>query len=176
MSLAEYPGPEARCQTWRALVEQRRRGRVVERSEYEFGKVECVQGGRVAVARGHDDRDGVFPEPTHDEREGLGRRCVQPVRVVDHDEDRCFGSADGEQLERGQGDEVGIRSGRLAHAERGEQRLALPAGQDTRPVEDRTEELMEPGERQSGLRLDARGREDLEAVGRRSRGERRQQG
>ena len=62
----------------------------------------------------------------------------------------------GQQAQDRQGDEEAVRGGAVLQPERRPQRIALRAGQSVEPVEHRRAQLVQPGERELHLGLDAR--------------------
>ena len=100
-----------------------------------------------------------------DERERLRRRLVQPLRVVDHADDRAASAAVSDSrpsTARRYEERVRDRAG--AEAERRLQRVSLRRGQAVERVEQWCAELMEPGERQLHLGLDTGGAQHEHAI------------
>jgi hypothetical protein len=78
---------------------------------------------------------------------------VQPLGILHNHQQRPSGGGVSEQLQRRQGDEEQVRWGRLHHAEGRQQRRPLPRGQPICAPEDRSQQLMQPGEGKARLRL-----------------------
>jgi hypothetical protein len=96
--------------------------------------------GRELIARlaGREyEADGFGQQATGDEREGLHRTLIQPLRVVDNTEDRTRLSRLRQHAQHGQADEEQTRSVTGTPPEHDLQRLALWARQRLKPVEQR---------------------------------------
>ena len=121
------------------------------RSSGRPGKRRSSLGSRT---REHD-RDRLGEQPARDEPEHLRGGLVEPLEVVDDAQQRLLLGDLRQQAERGQADEeaVGRRAGR--EAERDPQRVLLRLRERVEAVEQRRAELMQPGERQLHLGLDA---------------------
>jgi hypothetical protein len=121
------------------------------------------------VPGGEDDQDGVA-QPAGGEQQRLGRRPVQPVRVVDEAEQRTVGRGGGQQREGGRADGVpGRRLPRVtrwvAGGGRRRQRRGMTGGQLREEPEQRPDQLGERREREPRLELDAHRAYDRAAVG-----------
>ena len=80
------------------------------------------------LAHGEDHRNRVREEPARDERECLRGRAVEPLRIVDHAEERLLLGHFGQQSEHGETDDETIHGFTGNEAERGVQRVALWIG------------------------------------------------
>ena len=110
-----------------------------------------------ALAQRADHRDALGAEPAAGEQERLQRRLVEPLRVVDRHQHRLLLGGDGEQAQQpGRDREAIVRRGR-PERQRAAQRACLDLGDVVEPVEQRRDELGQPGERDVGLGLDAAG-------------------
>ena len=90
-----------------------------------------------------------------DESEDLGRGLVEPLRVVHDAQDRPLLGGLGHEAERRESDHepVGAISG--GEPERDAERATLRLGQQAEPAEHRRTQLVQPGEGEFHLRLDA---------------------
>ena len=89
------------------------------------------------------------------------RPVIQPLRVVRDREEPGIPRFFGQEVQRPEADEEQVRGFRVGDAERGSERVALRIGQPIDSVEDRSEELVETGEREMALGLHARRPQDL---------------
>ena len=90
----------------------------------------------------------------------MRRGSVQPFRVVDHAQDRAALRRIRQQAQHRKTNEEPVGHRACAQPERGLQGLTLRRGQPIDRVEQRCAELVQPGERQLHLRLDAAGPQD----------------
>ena len=90
---------------------------------------------------------------------------IEPLRVVDHAEQRALGRGLGQQAEHGQPDQEAVRRRTGAQAEGRAERILLRRGNVVEPVQQRRAQLVQAGEGQLRLRLDAC-RPDHPAAGR----------
>ena len=108
-------------------LEQRSRVFVAETVDDELG-----QPADLAVVpqqtRREDDGDRFGAQAPCDEPEDLGRRPVEPLRVVDQTQERPFAGGFAEEAEHGQADQEAIRRLARPQAERRGERVALRAG------------------------------------------------
>ena len=120
---------------------------------------------RARLANREHDRHRLRQQPPRDEAEHLVRRVVEPLRVVHEAQQRALVGDRGQQAQHGQRDQEAV--GRVAgrQAQRHAQRVALGLREPVEPREHRRAELMDPGERQLHLGLDARDVRDAEAGG-----------
>ncbi len=118
------------------------------------------------LARGEHHSDRVGVQAPGDERQDVGGLLVQPVRVVDHAEQRPRVGARGEQRQRGEADEEPVRRQRvLLEAEDQPQRVALRDGQCFEAAQQRTQQLVQRRETELGLGLHAVDAHDVETLG-----------
>ena len=143
-------------------LQQRPRIVVVQPADDELRQpVEGPLAGR--LAHGEDQPDRLRAQPARHERERLRRRRVEPLRVVDDADQRPLLRRVGQQAQDRQPDEEPVRRVAVAQAERRAERIALRAGQALEPVHERRAQLLQPGERELHLRLDARRADDVAA-------------
>jgi hypothetical protein len=64
-----------------------------------------------ARASADRDRDGLLVKTAGDEGQGPGRGLVEPLRVVDHTDQRPLAGRPGQQAEGGQADQEAVRRG-----------------------------------------------------------------
>ena len=105
-------------------------------------------------AHREDHGDRFRQQAARDEREGLRRSPVEPLRVVDQADQRPFLSHLGEQSERREADGIAVWRRPGAQAERRAQRVALRIRQARQAVQQGRAQLMQDGERQFHLGLD----------------------
>ena len=107
-----------------------------------------------ALERREQQNDALGLEPACGEGERVSRRLIEPVRVVDHREQRCLFARLSEQTEDSDTNEEAIPNRCLPQAQGATECRHLRLGQPFEPIEDRMEELVEPGEGELGFRLD----------------------
>ena len=125
------------------------------------------QAGQLIVvvrrARGEDHGDRLGQQPAGRERQALHRGLVEPLRVIDQAGQRLVLRRGGQQAQHRQPDQETIRSLPLPHPERDRQRVALRPRQLVQPSEHRHAQLVQSGERELHLRLDAPGPDHAKA-------------
>lgn len=127
---------------------------VVEARELQLRQArELAVGAR--LARGEHDRRGLRQQPPGDEPQDLARRAVEPLGVVDAGQQRLALGDLGEQRHSAEGDEEAVGRVTGGEAERHAQGALLGLWQAVELPEQRGAELMQPGERQLHLGLDA---------------------
>ena len=144
------PGPPAR---WPGLHVQQAAGvRRGQRPEMQTGEAAVEAGGRGRPPGADQQHDPLGVQAAGGEGQGVQRAAVQPVGVVgDHQDGGSFGQIR-QQGQDGDPDEERVGSnGVRGEAERPGQGLGLPAGQAGSAGQYRPQELMQPGERESGL-------------------------
>ena len=135
--------------------EQLRRGRGLEAADPQLGQRRQGQSPGVPVAGGQQQRDALRVEPPCDGQQHVGGGAVEPLRVVDHAEHAAAVGDVGQQRERRQRDEERVVDRAVGEAERAPHRRSLRAGQAVEAVEHGAQQLVQAGERQVGLRLQA---------------------
>ena len=113
------------------------------------------------LANREHDRDRLGQQPPRDERERLRGHAIEPLRVVDEAHQRPVLGCVRQQAEDSQPDQESIGRLALDQPERGPQRVGLRARESLQPVEQRGAELVQAGERELHLGLDADGPSDL---------------
>jgi hypothetical protein len=109
------------------------------------------------VAGREDQADGIGCQPAGHEDQGLRRRAIQPLLVIYQADQRPLPGYLRQQAQDGQAHQEPVRRRAGAEAERGLQRIPLRRWQTGQPLQHRRTQLMQPGERQLHLRLNARG-------------------
>ena len=112
-----------------------------------------------------DDRDGVRAEPARDEGERLHRGAIEPLRVVHDAEQGPLLRDAAEQGQHGEADQEAIGRVAAAQPERRAEGVALRIRQALEAVQPRRAELVQAGERELHLGLDARSPPDAAARG-----------
>ena len=156
-------------------VEQRRGRRVVEAGEPVLRQPRIGERRWVAVTHGGQEDNRVGLDSPSDEREHVRGRGVEPVSVLDDQQQRGIAGDFGDEVERGHGDPVVLRRRAARQSERGVERIPLDRRQLDCTLAYGPEQLMQPGKRQMRFRLHARRSEHRHpAVARRLRSERQQ--
>ena len=107
--------------------------------------------------RREDQADRFRLQAARDEREDLCRGAIEPLCVVHHADQRLLLGRVGQQAQDRESDEEAVRRRPGTEAERGPQRIALRHRETLETIEHRRQQLMQPGEGQLHLRLDAGG-------------------
>lgn len=107
----------------------------------------------------------VRQQATGDEGQHLGRPAVQPLRVVDEQQQRLLLSGFGEQPENPEADDEAVRSSAGAQAERDLERRTLRIGQPLEVRRQRRAHLMQAGERELHLGLHTGCAQRVHAIG-----------
>ena len=116
-------------------------------------------------ARGEHHRDPLDREAARREPEDLCRRAIEPLGVVDHAEKRPFPGGLRQQSENREGDEERVRRRPRPEPEGDIERVALRTRQSLTEGKDRRAELLDRGERELHLALDAGGAHDPQRRG-----------
>lgn len=103
-----------------------------------------------------EQRDAVGVQPAAEERERVERLAVEPLRIVDHADQRPVPRHFGKQRQRGEADQEPIRRWSGNEPEGRPQRVTLPTGKPVEAVHERDEEALERREPEVGLGFDAR--------------------
>ena len=133
------------------------------------------EGPARPVAHRDEQRDGLGVDAAPDEGEHVGGRRIEPVRVLDHEQQRRARRDVAEQVERRERDQERVGRLGLRHAERGQQRVAPARRQRVRGAEHGAQQLVQAGEGEPRLRLHARGAQHAQALVLRYRDRARQQ-
>lgn len=85
-----------------------------------------------AITKAEYDRDALRPQPARHERQRLGRRLIQPLRVVDEADLRELRGSVGQQAEHPQRDHEPVGGTAALQPERHGERVALRSGRGRR--------------------------------------------
>jgi hypothetical protein len=133
--------------------------------ERQLGQPGRVEMPRVTLARPDEHGDRIGLQAPGDEDERVGGGAVEPVRVVDHAEQWLRIGRRREQAEHGHRDDEAILDAVRGQAEGAAQGGSLDVGELVGEVEDGPQHLVQSGERQLGLGLDAGAREHAHPPG-----------
>ncbi len=122
----------------------------------------------VALADSEDERHRIGLEPAGSKEQRVAGRCVEPVRVVDEDEQRRLLGGGREQAERRGADREAVACCRWGERERSAERGGLGLRDRGQHVQDRPRDLEQPGEGELRLRLDPARVQDRHAAARSS--------
>jgi hypothetical protein len=139
---------------------------VVERADVEgreSGGLDCGCSTRAPTRE--EQRHRVRTEPSSDESENLVREAIEPLRVIDHDEDRSIRGRVGQQRQCRKADQERILRGPLGEPERGLEGGPLWWRQLPDLTEEGPEQLVESGERQMRLGPHSGDPKDAHAAG-----------
>ena len=116
-----------------------------------------VKAGRRGLPPGaHQQHNRLGVQTAAGERQRVQRAAVEPVGVVgDHQDRGVFGQIRQQGQDGDPGQERVGSNGVRGEAERPQQGLGLPAGKAGRAGQHRPQELVQPGEREFGLRFPA---------------------
>ena len=144
-------------------------GRGGQRLELQLGEPRHLDALERGVARGSEHGDRLVIDAAGAEGQGLARRLVEPVGVVDHDQQRRLGRDRPDQAQgRGVGGEA-VRGRGRAERQRGPEGGALGHGERRQAFEHRGQQVRERGKGQPRLRLARARPQDPEALRRRGR-------
>ena len=153
MRLGDYLVADPRIQRpGQRRVQQRPRIIFPQPSDHQFRQSRQVTG-RDTGPEHHADR--LRPQPARNERQDLRRGTVEPLLVIDDAHKRPVPGHLGQQAQGGQTDQEPVRCRARAEAECGPQRVTLRRRQTLQAVQHRRAQLVQDGERQLHLRLDA---------------------
>ena len=156
--LCQDPLLQVRGQAGAVDVKERARRGVVQTRQVKLGKVAPIEVARHAVADRKEQEHHLHVEAPRDELQHLGRGPVEPMRVIDHDQQWPRRRALGEHAEGCQADQEDVRRIALDDAEGDVQRSALRIRKLTQAVEEWQQELMKRSKGQPRLRLGPRRR------------------
>jgi hypothetical protein len=131
--------------------QQRPRIGVAEAAHVELGQPGQRTGDRACVAHAEQQRHPLGGHPPRDEGQDLGRRLVQPLRIVDEAEQRFSFGDFRHQGEGRQPHQEAFRGRAGTQPERHAQRSLLGFGQLVETTQQRAAQLVQTGERE--LRL-----------------------
>ena len=159
-SLLEDPIPHRRGESGGDPRHHLSRVAIAQRVQGELRDACRIERRCLPIAGAHQHHERIRAEAASDEGESIGGRAVEPLDVVGDHQDRGAGGGIREQCERGQGDEERVLGFSLDEPECHTERRVLRLRQRIEPAEDRSEKLVEAGERQIGLGADAGRQED----------------
>ena len=107
------------------------------------------------LAHREDQGDGLGGQAACDECERLRRGVVEPLRIIHHAHQRLLLGDVGQQAQKSQPDQEAVRGVADLQTERCAERVALWPGKAVEPTEERHTQLVQPGEREFHLGLDA---------------------
>jgi predicted ester cyclase len=107
------------------------------------------------LPRREQERDPLDREPASRESEGLGRRAIEPMGVVDHAQETAFAGGLRQQAENRERHEKRVRRRSRAQPERDVERVALRTRQAVTERKDRRTQLLNRRERELHLALDS---------------------
>ena len=132
----------------------------VQAAELELAQPAGLEAPVAALARAEQHHDALGVESPGDEQQRVGRRRVEPLRVVDQAQDRAALRQLGDERQAGGRDQEAV-AGAVGEPERALQRAGLRGRQALEQVQRGTQQLVQPRERQLGLRLDSARREHV---------------
>ena len=107
-----------------------------------------LEGACVGLARADEHGDRIGLQAPGDEHERVGRRAIEPMRIVDDAQQRLRVGGGGEQPQHGDGDEEAVLDAVGGQPEGAPQGVALHVGERVGVVEDGPQELVKAGEGQ----------------------------
>ncbi len=111
---------------------------------------ERLDVGHIGIAQRKDHHHPLGPHPPGHESQNLRRRLIEPLRVIDHTQQR---PVLGQQAQHRQPHQEPVRRGTLAQPERHPERGLLRLGQPDRPRQERGAQLVQARERELCLGL-----------------------
>ena len=145
----------------RAPTEQLGRRRAVESAELEHRERRGIERAVLVRAEGNQRNDWIRFDPMQREHDRIDRRGIDPLRVIDQEQERFVLRGVGEEREdAGANREPVAGTGSRAHAFEGR---PLWVGQPDDPGGERFEQIGEYGEGEVRLALEAADRDDTEA-------------
>ncbi len=127
-----------------------------QRLQMQLREAAVKAGGRGLPPGAHQQHDPLGVQAAAGEGQRVQRAAVQPVGVVgDHQDRGPFGQIRQQGQDGDPGQQRVGSNGVRSKAERPQQGLGLPAGKAGSAGQHRPQELMQPGERESGLRFPA---------------------
>ena len=127
-----------------------------QRLQMQLRESPVKAGGRGLSPGAHQQHDRLGVQAAGGEGQGVQRAAVEPVGVVgDHQDRGVFGQIRQQGQDGDPGQERVGSNGVRGEAERPQQSLCLPAGKAGRAGQHRPQKLVQPGEREFGLRFPA---------------------
>ncbi len=102
----------------------------------QLGQPVPLEGACVGLARADEHGDRIGLQAPGDEHERVGRRAIEPMRIVDDAEQRLRVGGGGEQAQHGDGDEEAVLDAVGGQPEGAPQGAALHVGERVGVVED----------------------------------------
>jgi hypothetical protein len=137
----------------------------VQAADPELRQPERVEAGIVvAVAGREQQRDRLGRQAAGDERQHVGGRVVEPLRVVDDAQQRAAAGGLAEQAQHRERDEEPLRPAERIEPQRAAQRARLQRRDRVGVREHRPQELLQRPERELCLGLDRAAREEPHAA------------
>jgi hypothetical protein len=152
---AQDPGAGRERELRSRRVEQRAGRRVVEAGESVLRQPGLNEYRGVAIANGGQHDDGVRRDSPGNEGERVQRWTVEPLRVIDDQQQRGIGRDLGQEVESGHGNSIVLRGDLPRQAESGIKRFVLHTRQFGCAPPHRPEQLMQPGKRELRFGLHA---------------------
>ncbi len=116
------------------------------------------------IPHGEKHANGISVQPPGDESKDLGRLLVEPLRVVNHAQQRLRRGRARQHGERRQPHQKPVGRTPVAQAERGRQCLVLRPGKRVEALQERQQKLMQRGETEPGLRLNSYEPDDVKIL------------
>ena len=162
------PNPPA---SWAGLVQPRCEDGLQQRTCIPAAQrfdAELREAGQstARVARPEGERDPLRQQAARHERERSGRCAVEPLRVVDHTQQRLRLGRFGEETENREPDEKRARRRPAAESEGDAERVPLRIREPLEELEDRRAELLQRRVVELHISFDARGPNDAKTVAR----------
>ena len=131
-----------------------------QRLQMQLGEAAVKTGGRGLPPGTDQQHHPLGVQPAAREGQRVQRTAVQPVRVIgDHQDRGPFRQIRQQRQDGHPGQQRVRRTGIRRNAQRPQQRLGLPPRQPGGNRQHRPQQLMQPGEREPGLRLPASDRQ-----------------
>ena len=159
--LGEHLGPRPPAGRARLPVQQPPGVIGGERLQVQLGEAAVEAGGRGLTPGADQQHDPIGVQTAAGEGQRVQRAAVQPVGVVGHHQDRGVFGQIRQQRQDGRPGQQRVRStGVRRKTERPPQGPGLPGGKPGGVRQRRPQQLMQPGEREPGLRFPAGDRQD----------------
>ena len=125
------------------LVQELARRAGIEARDAQLRQAGPVEAADVVVAGREHDADGLGVEPAGGERQGVGRRRVEPVGIVDDGEHGRGLRGHGKEAQHRGADQEAVVTGRRVEAERAAQGRRLAGGDLVERVKQRPHKLVD---------------------------------
>jgi hypothetical protein len=154
LRVGDQPLAHARRQRREPLLEQGRRGRPVERLELATGQSSAIEEAPGLRPQGRQEPDAGAGEATHGRGENQRTRPVQPLQIIDHNQQGPGGRGVAKKGESRVRDHQPVRRRSGVQPESDAERLAMQRRQRGQTVQERVQDNVEP--REAELRLELR--------------------